>query len=344
MKAIRILALLGLFAALFAAPSQALAAPIVSPLHDDVVVFGEDYLLAADMVVDGSVLLFGGDATIQTGATVSGDVVLFGGDIDLAGTVNGTIIALGGDVNLASTAVVTGDVVSPGGNLERADGALISGNVFNESQPLSVALPDGADIPEINITPEVIRDIRHFERGGNFGAVGRLVWLLFQAFAMSTVALLVMLFAPIQLRRVADTAVSEPVSSGGFGLLGTVLLPILLLVSVVTLVLPPVILLVALIAFAFGWIALGLEVGRRLAIGFNVEWSPVVQAWLGTMALSIVVGIVAWVPCVGWVAGFVVGCLGFGAVLLTRFGTQSYPEQAAPLKALPAPRKRATRK
>ena len=33
------------------------------------------------------------------------------------------------------------------------------------------------------------------------------------------------------------------------------------------------------------------------------------------------------VPCVGWVLPVLVGCIGFGAVVLTRLGSQAYPPQ-----------------
>jgi len=47
-------------------------------------------------------------------------------------------------------------------------------------------------------------------------------------------------------------------------------------------------------------------------------------------------GLQAVVPCVGWVFPAIAGMVGLGAVILTRFGTQPYP-QAAPFEAAPPP-------
>jgi hypothetical protein len=83
----------------------------------------------------------------------------------------------------------------------------------------------------------------------------------------------------------------------------------------------------------FGWIALGLEVGKRLAIALNQEYQPVVMAGLGTLVLSLVVNGINFIPCVGWFAPFLVSAVGLGGVILSRFGTQTYVISAAAVPA-----------
>jgi hypothetical protein len=58
----------------------------------------------------------------------------------------------------------------------------------------------------------------------------------------------------------------------------------------------------------------------------------VVSAGAGTFLLGIGVGIVNLIPCVGWLAPFIVGLIGLGAAVITIFGTRPVPrpEAAAP--------------
>jgi len=119
----------------------------------------------------------------------------------------------------------------------------------------------------------------------------------------------------------------------------------------ITLILLPVAVLVPFVlvaAVVFGWLALGIEIGHRLAEAFKVEWTPILVAGIGTFTLTFGIGLVNWVPCIGFLIGLVVSAAGLGAVIMTRFGSRAYPATtpAAAAKALPAPkpRKRTSKK
>lgn len=329
MRKLRFFVFAAILFSLVAFPASALAAPNHVPSRDDVVVFGNDYVLRTGETVTGSIIVFGGDVTIEANAIVTRDVVTFGGSVQSNGSVGGSIIALGGDVELGPTAVVTGDVVTPGGELIRQEGAQIQGNTFTQS-------PEFAFPRDRDQNFDFDRGFNRWDRGTGQG----ILWLLFNAFAMSTVALLVALFLPNQLRRIATTILEAPVVSGGLGLLSLILLPIILVITLITIIGPFIIGFIAVAAAALGWIALGLEVGRRMSAGLKTEWSPLVQAWLGTLVLSFVGGLLGWVPCIGWLGQVLLGSLGLGGVLLTRFGMRSYPESGARSNELPAKKKR----
>lgn len=376
MKKIQSVVLVLVLASLFAAPVSALAAPAQpAPMFEDVVIFGDSYTVASGQTVQGSLVIFGGSATVEPGASVTGEVIVFGGSADLSGQVDGStvvfgggvhqtaaavnggevvvfgggvdvaghvagdLVVFGGDVNLASTAVVDGDLTTPGGEVQRAVGAVVSGNIVDNFQ---------FDMPRSQTPPlPVVRD-RFFDN--DFGGYS-VIWLLFRSFAMATVALLVVLFAPNQLRRIADAVLADPIASTGFGILGFVVAAIATIGLAVTLILIPVAILVPFVvvtAVAFGWIGLGVEVGRRMGDAFKANWSPALQATFGTFVLTFAAGVIGWVPCIGFLASKVLMVAGFGAVILTRFGGQVHipakPSAPAPeTKALPAPRKRSTR-
>jgi hypothetical protein len=80
------------------------------------------------------------------------------------------------------------------------------------------------------------------------------------------------------------------------------------------------------VAWVFGRIAIGLEIGLRIAKTFDREWPVPLAAGVGTFGLALVVdGMGTFIQCVGWLIPILVGLFGLGGVILTRFGTQAYP-------------------
>jgi hypothetical protein len=124
--------------------------------------------------------------------------------------------------------------------------------------------------------------------------------------------------------------------------------PILILLMAITIIGLPVSFLtvVALVVAAvFGWIAIGVEVGRRMAEAFDWELHPAAAAGIGTLAVSFVVGGIGLIPCIGWLAPLLVGSAGLGAVILTRFGSREYQLASASAELPPPePKKKAPAK
>jgi hypothetical protein len=101
----------------------------------------------------------------------------------------------------------------------------------------------------------------------------------------------------------------------------------------VTLILIPVAVLAAAVlalAWLFGLIAIGTEVGERFTRAINQTWAPPLTAGMGTFLMMLVVGGIGMIPCIGWLATTLVAMLGIGGVVLTLFGTQNYPRVVAP--------------
>lgn len=315
MRKVKFFSALVLAIALLATPAAALASNGQVPNGDDVVIFGQDYTLMGGQTIEGSLVVFGGNVTVESGAVIQDDLVVFGGNVDMDGQLDGDVFILGGNIDLGPNAVVEGDVVSPGGNITQDPAAQIHGNQVSEVGPF-------------------------FSHGFSFDwfswTLGGVVWSIFQALAMSAVAVLIALFAPDHLRRTTGTIVQRPVEAGGLGCLTLVLLPFILIITIITLIGPVVIAFLTIIALALGWVALGYELGRRLSRAFNQDWTIVLEAWVGTLSLGVVVSLIGIVPCVGWIAGVVLGGIGLGAVLLSRFGTLGEP--APEIASKPAPR------
>jgi hypothetical protein len=181
-----------------------------------------------------------------------------------------------------------------------------------------------------------------------------MLWFGLRSLLVAALATIVVMFWPEPTARAARAVVAQPLLSGGLGLLTFVVAPVLLIVLAITIILSPVSLLAAVLLVlggVFGWIAIGKEVGDRLVKAFTWDLHPAASAGLGTLALSLVVGGIGLIPCVGWMVAFVVVAIALGAVLLTRFGSREYaPAPAAtpppaPVAAAPAaPKKRAAKK
>ncbi len=318
---IRTLSLLALLATLMI-PGVALAD---DGQPSDQIVFGDNYTLGSGEEV-GNLTVFGGNVEIKSGATVADHLFVFGGNVTIDGAVKGDVHIYGGQLTLSDNAVVGGDITISGGNLDRASGAQVSGDVTHATGVPFINVPAG---PVVTV-PRYLPD---------FGPiVNQIFWFMMQTLGLTALAMLVILFAPKVTERVGNAALAQPLGAGGIGLLIAILTPALVIGFAITLIGIPISILLALataIVLTFGWIALGLEVGKRLAQALHQTWPAVVSAGLGTLLLSLVANGIGLAPCVGWIVPTVVGFVGMGGVVLSRFGTTTYPAATPP--ASPAP-------
>jgi hypothetical protein len=137
------------------------------------------------------------------------------------------------------------------------------------------------------------------------------------------------LFLPKSTERIGHVGIKQAPVSGGVGCLTVVILPIILVITAITIIGIPITILLSVVFVLvgiYGVIALGTETGKRLAVMLKVDWALAVSAGAGTFLLWLVVEGLNWIiPCVGGIPMFLVSLVGIGAVLLTRFGTRDYP-------------------
>lgn len=289
-----------------------------SGLREGRVVVGENFTLKSGESLDGDLVVIGGETVIEDGATVKGNVVVIGASLKLDGRAAGDTVVIGGTVSLGANSSVAGDVVTVGGSLQRAEGAEIGGDVVTNLPPPAITIPkpDNAANPPAPPTP-------NFEI--NVNPLWQIGSIFLQALGLTALAMLLAMFLHPQLDRVAQALVTQPLAAGSIGLLTTLVAPLALIVLSVTIILIPVALVAAIVlalAWVFGTVAIGMEVGERFTKAINQTWTPVLSAGAGTFLLMIVINTVNLVPCVGWVVGALVGLIGFGAVVMTTFGTR----------------------
>jgi hypothetical protein len=295
---------------------------------EDKVIFGGTFTLASGDSFDGSIVVFGGAITTEADTTVNGDVVLIGGTAEINGTVNGNLVGMGGAVRVNEGAVVNGDLVTFGATLNRAEGARITGQVVDGMNiPFDFTVP--SDMGNIEVPNAPVAPVAPNVNVKVNNPFLNMVWFFFRTFLWAALAVLLVMFFSTQADRVNKAAISQPVITGGAGLLTAILAPLALIALTITIILIPVTLVAVLalaVAWLFGWVSLGLEVGRRMAKMLNMEWAPAISAGIGTFALSLVLGgFSELIHCVGWIPQTLVGLWALGAVIVTRFGTQDYP-------------------
>ena len=289
---------------------------------------GQSCTLQKGDIQEGSLVIIGGSLSIKDGAQVNGDVFVIGSSLDVQGNVKGTITAMGSVVNIGDTAVVEKDVDAVGGTVTRSDKAQIMGRVdISSGDKIDFARPTDV-IKSIPQSP-ILFDMGPFVNG--FGILTRVLGL-------AVLAAFVVLFFLKPVERVAETAIKHPVRALLMGLLTFVVVPALMVLLIITLILSPFGLLGFILlglAMLFGWIAVGYEVGKRVAAAFKAVWAAPVVAGVGVLLLSLVsemLNLNPMVACVGWVLPALVSLLGLGAVVMSRFGSNG----AAHAPAFPA--------
>lgn len=294
------------------------------------VVIGGSALLESGSIFYGDLVVIGGSATLEKGAEVNGAVVTVGGSLIVNTEIQGDVVIIGGPALLQENARVRGDVVTIGGPVQKEDGAEIDGKLIDNPTP-----PARPEFPESELPkPGPVFDVETNPFWESF-------WLFGQSVGYGLLAALIVLFLPQQTQRVAEAAVREPLRMSGMGILTYILFAVVmvtlalfsLLIITAVLTIPAMIILGLLMGagMAFGWMAIGTEIGVRLLGLFNREWPLPLSALVGTFLLTFVTGLFEFIQFVGWGVPFFLTLLAVGAVAVTRFGTQ--PGALSPIQA-----------
>jgi hypothetical protein len=209
--------------------------------------------------------------------------------------------------------------------VEKDPNAKVSGEITNNAPLVNIpAIPNVPSVPNVPNVPAVpnVPDVK------NINPLWEVVNVIWRALAVAAIGMLLTLFMQPQLEHVADAVTRQPLMAGSFGLLAVVVTPLAMLVMTVTLILIPVAIVVAFVvplAWLFGMVALGQEVGERFTKAINQIWAPVLSTGLGTFLLLLVGGFIGLIPCVGWLLIFLIGLMAVGGVAITWFGTRSAP-------------------
>jgi hypothetical protein len=254
--------------------------PIVGETQDQVMLSGSLLVPRGQSV--GEVVVLHGRASVY-GVAV-GDVVVVDGPTLIAGQVSGSVIALNGPIRLTRTASVRGDVL--GSQTVRVDpGATVQGDVRQ-----SVAF-----------TPRDSLKVLGILLGSISIAVSALLLLV-----------LLLLLAPRASNSVAASARDAPFASFGWGLLSTIVLPLVSVLAAVTVLGLPLglsVLLGLALIFMVGYAWAVWAVGRALVREPRSGWLALLTGW----GISLAVSLVPFLNVAAWTVGSI---FGLGAMIV----------------------------
>ncbi|MHB8086728.1 MAG: bactofilin family protein, partial [Anaerolineaceae bacterium] len=237
-------------------------------ISGDQIVIANTYRLESGDELIGNLAVIGGTATLDEGSTMTGDVFLTGGTLTVSGTVNGDFIAIGGAVNIEDTADINGNISLIGATIKKSPLAEINGEITEQSPEFfdfNLSDPKGIDFPFTAKT----------------SLLTKMLQASLQALAMAALAVILGLLFPQQIKRVAHTVSSEFWVTGGVGILSFVVVPVAMVLTFITVILIPITILgfmLVCLAILYGWIAIGYEIGQRIATLFKTTWHPSISA------------------------------------------------------------------
>jgi hypothetical protein len=231
---------------------------------------------------------------------VVNDVVAIGGNISVSGRVENNVVAVGGSVTLKAGSYVGGEVVVVGGEIFKDQAATV-----------------GEKVTQIYM-PRFIPSVVEFLQGKWI-----VLWATISILALLGFLGIAILFAaliPEHIGAIVKIMERSFMIMFLWGLLWSILIvpiTVLLAISIVGIILIPVVILLIAIALIIGYIASAVFVGKKILSSFKKIRLPFINVIVGILILSAI----GFVPIIGPVVKIIFLMAGFGAVLLTRFGT-----------------------
>ncbi len=276
---------------------------------------GSSALPALASADDQALFKIGGDLVIPESKTVQ-DAFSIGGDVTLepSAKITGDIFAIGGDLQLKENTQVEGDAFVIGGQLIRADSAVVKGSEFT--------------------VLEQLRGV--FNRFGVLGTLylfNLVLWLA--GFVIAAIAgVLLLLLLPGHVEVIASVLQQRPFTSLLYGIGGLVALSILTVLtagSALGSILIPLANLTVFLTGLFGGTAICVWLGRRWQR--QMPHAHFKHFRLGLMLLLIM----SLIPIAGGLLVSFVTLFGFGATLLSRYGSQPIINQPMSMDLLDRP-------
>jgi hypothetical protein len=315
---LKLLAICLVLAFLLVTPFLVLAQSGVSTITGDQTIVNGNFSLQAGETLNGNLSVVNGTTVLGAGSTVNGNVSIIQGKVTAAGLVTGDLSCINCSGNVADTAEIRGSLVSVGKDLTVSSKAKIQQNS-------SINLPFNLNLGNVNLN-NLIQQIHQNQTPPTL--VSKILMTIFVVLAMSALSVLIALLFPKGTRNVAGAIESQPLAAWGVGFLTVLVVEIAAVIMLFTLVLIPVSFVAQLglvAAIVYGYVALGYEIGFRLSVNSNLNWTEPIAAGVGTLLLGLIVGIVSWIPILGILILIITPFFGLGAVVLSVFGSKPFP-------------------
>lgn len=278
---------------------------IDAPVGEDITAAGFSVRSTSDALTTGNVRFFGRTLTID--GPISGALTAFGGKVHLNAPVGGDAWIVAEDVTFGPNASIDGTLTLTADDTDVVPERVISAD-------------------RITIEEWSAREVyEEFDRSWDGMDMPMLpTWLsMFSAFLISVIFLLVLAaifltFATDRVEKMSRRIQRQPLQSFLLGVIGLSALFGMVPVTAMTLIgLPfvPFALLFIIVAWTLGYLLAAYAVARRFYAAFTDETDPSLGVNLVIVAVAIVVvGILNFIPFVGWVVNYTLVLLGIGAM------------------------------
>jgi hypothetical protein len=283
----------------------------------------KDTIVVAVGETRDNVVSFGGDIIVD--GKVRKTVFALGGSITISGEVGDAVVGLGSVITIKSTAVIKGDLVGLGGSVLKEPGFKVEGDTvyFKSSELTAKIFKEGLKgVFSVSFWPIILV----------FKLVNLFIWLL--------VGIVMAVLFPRQITFAASELRRNFWPTFGTGLLALVCFTIFVIFAAVLcliLIGIPIVLSLAvagLIVKAFGRVVILFLFGESLAAAFHKrQISPIAAVLLGLL----VFGFIGFIPVLGFFFSFLMGIMGWGIALRTKFGTVDNWFRRGPRLFVPAP-------
>lgn len=270
---------------------------VTSPINGDALLAGAQVFLSDKSQVSGDLLVAG--AGVEVNSPVSGNVRIAGSNVVINSKISGNIWVKG------SGTVVFGPLANVSGKV----------TVYGKNQP---TIKDGAVIPNLDF-----QNIKTLAQGRDREDMGgRIAGLFVGSFMVKLLGyllaiLLLLYFVPKRVAHITQNISASLASNIGIGLVAIIVIPILVVLTFLTLV-GFYIAMVLLV-----WFILAIFVANLLAIVFLGKWiiklankkEEVNLDWKVALVGIICFMVLAFVPIIGWLAMALLFLASFGAML-----------------------------
>lgn len=308
-------------------PGLAMAAPVQGAGGTIVVESGETVdsvqAVAGTVVIRGTVT---GDVQVATGSlviagVVQGDVSGAAGSVDIRGRVAGDVNVGTGSLTLAEGAVIGGQLNAGTGSAliagtVRGDAAIGGGDiVLTPTATFQGDLRYDGDLTDRGATVDG-QLVRDRSLGGTsfqpFSGVGDALFDVYGFLVSFVLGAVLLLAFPAGTNGIRDRVREDPLTSGLYGLVVLVGVPILLVLVAITVIGIPLAVIGALLFALAAWVASVL--GRYAVGGWLLGYAGTDNRWAALLVGMLAVAVVGLVPVLGGLVKFVVLLLGLGAL------------------------------
>lgn len=281
---------------------------VKAPTGGNVRVLGGTVILESS--VEKNVTIFGASVIMEEGADIKGNLYVFGGDIQINGRVDGNAYVYGG--NLVFAGEVKGDAVFETDQIDLREAGKIDGKLSYKTKP-------GQDLANAHIaaggavrTGDILDSTPKREGYNWAGAIWKFLSLLLLAFILFKLFRRQMsqMFGPIQSAEIWGKVAT--------GFLSLIVNPIVIVVSLITLIGVPFGIFLTIVYMIL--ILLAKEVVAPILVGKLLNGKVKVYAteeknwWMDFVVGFVVLELISLVPFLGWIILSLVFLFSFGRV------------------------------